>query len=412
MLHFRSLMNDYHLKDLSNKIKSVLLSRKKSGLYASAQTPYGYRKSEDGTKLIIDETSATVMRRIFDMRYQGMAYGKIAAALNRDGVLAPRAYMNTVSGKTDSKASGIWLCASVKNILNSEVYLGTMILNYTGTLSYKNDQIIRKPESEWIRREGAHEAIVSRDVWDVVQKINSEAKKRASWQTPNTPKLFTRKLICADCRGKLVASTSSRKQKNGIIKRYVTYCCSKFLLSGRCVCSCHSIGEITLKRIVMSEVKEKAQALVLDEAGVMEKLGRRLVLNDGERLKEMRQEIAKLRRRIKELENTIAKLYEDKLSGIINESTFLTLVQKSEQERIGKAERLDALLSEIYKAEQNTADIHKWAAAVRKYYNIQELNRDIIDKLIDHIEIGERTIVDGVKHQKIKIFYRFVGPVS
>ena len=36
MLHFRSLMNDYHLKDLSGKIKSVLYVKKKSGQYLTA----------------------------------------------------------------------------------------------------------------------------------------------------------------------------------------------------------------------------------------------------------------------------------------------------------------------------------------------------------------------------------------
>ena len=36
MLHFRSLMNDYHLRDLSSKVKSVLLSKRKSGQYLKA----------------------------------------------------------------------------------------------------------------------------------------------------------------------------------------------------------------------------------------------------------------------------------------------------------------------------------------------------------------------------------------
>lgn len=49
---------------------------------------------------------------------------------------------------------------------------------------------------------------------------------------------------------------------------------------------------------------------------------------------------------------------------------------------------------------------------MRKYSDIQELDREIIDELIDHIEIGERTVVDGQRHQDIKVFYRFVGLVD
>ena len=35
-----------------------------------------------------------------------------------------------------------------------------------------------------------------------------------------------------------------------------------------------------------------------------------------------------------------------------------------------------------------------------------------LDELIDHIEIGERTVVDGHRRQDIKVFYRFVGLVE
>ena len=107
-----------------------------------------------------------------------------------------------------------------------------------------------------------------------------------------------------------------------------------------------------------------------------------------------------------------AKLYEDKYSGAISESTFMVLVQKNEQDRLSKVERLDALLSEVDGAEKETAAIHDWAAIIRKYLDISELDRTIIDELIDHIEIGERTIVNGQRKQDIKVFYRFVGLVE
>lgn len=53
----------------------------------------------------------------------------------------------------------------------------------------------------------------------------------------------------------------------------------------------------------------------------------------------------------------------------------------------------------------------KWASIIKKYLDLQELDRETVDELIDHIEIGERTVIDGQKQQDIKIFYRFVGEV-
>ena len=76
MLHFRSLMNDYHLKDLSNKVKSVLHAKMCNGQYIAAYAPYGYRKSEeDRHRLVIDEEAAAVVRRMFELRRAGMTYG-------------------------------------------------------------------------------------------------------------------------------------------------------------------------------------------------------------------------------------------------------------------------------------------------------------------------------------------------
>ena len=106
-----------------------------------------------------------------------------------------------------------------------------------------------------------------------------------------------------------------------------------------------------------------------------------------------------------------ARLYEDKFSGALNEDAFVVLMQKNERERMIKVERLTLLLSEVEQSEKKIADIHTWTETIRKYLNLQKLDRAIIDELIDHIEVGESTVVDGHRRQDIKIFYRFVGLV-
>ena len=63
------------------------------------------------------------------------------------------------------------------------------------------------------------------------------------------------------------------------------------------------------------------------------------------------------------------------------------------------------------KARQEVENIRKWAGIVRRYLDVQELDREIVEELIDHIEIGERSVIDGQRKQDIKIFYRFVGVV-
>ncbi|UZT81647.1 recombinase family protein [Caproicibacterium sp. BJN0003] len=413
MLHFRSLMNDYHLKDLSEKIKSVRHAKMKSGQFLSAYAPYGYCKSEnDKHKLVIDEYAAAVVRRAFDMRQKGAAYGKIAAALNLDGIRSPRGYWHSLYGTGECQYSQLWTCSTVKNLLNNEVYLGNLLMNYTGSRSYKDGTMIYKPETEWIRCEATHEPIIMREEWEAVQEINRAASFRVANNREPTRSLFSGKLVCADCKSPLIANAETHRRKNGTVKRYVSYYCGRYVNSGRSVCSWHRIYEMTLVQIVMAEIKAHAEAISLDEAGVLEKLKSRMAQYDEQRMANTRQDIGKLRRRLQELESMTAKLYEDKVSGAVSESTFSVLIAKNEQERLIKAERLDALLSEVKKSDQDAADIQSWAAMIRKYLNLKELDRETIDELIDHIEIGERTVVDGKRRQDVKVFYRFVGQVN
>ncbi|MFT9057191.1 MAG: recombinase family protein [Ethanoligenens sp.] len=413
MLHFRSLMNDYHLKDLSNKIKSVRYAKMKSGQFLSSYAPYGYQKSaEDKHKLIIDAYTAGVVRRIFTMRRESAAYGKITAALNKDGILSPRAYWHGHNRKDGKVYSPFWTCASVKHILSNEVYLGTLLMNYTGSRTYKDSTMIHKPESEWIRFEHAHEAIVPRDVWEAAQEINRAASLRTAKNRKPIPSLFSGKLVCADCKATLGADTETQHRKNGSMKRYVSYCCGRHVRSGLSVCSWHRIYEKTLAQIVMAEIQAHAEAATLDEAGLVDALKHRMARDDEQHMNDIRREAAILRHRLRDLEGIAAKLYEDKISGEVSRDTFAVLIQKSEREHVAKAERFDMLLSEIKQSEQQTADIQNWTAVIRKYVHLQMLDRETVDELIDHIEIGERTIIDGKRRQDVKVFYRFVGQVD
>lgn len=413
MLHFRSLMNDYHLRDLSSKIKSVLHSKKVSGQYVSAYAPYGYQKStEDKHKLVIDEYAAGIVRRIYEMRLAGTAYSRIAAVLNGEGILPPRRYWQQNCGKGPETSAQLWTDTMVKVILRNEVYTGTLCQNRTGSRSYKDPTLINKPASAWIRHEAAHEAIVSTEVWQTVQTINQTAKERTTNNQAPLPKLFSSILVCADCKSPMVASSQIQHRKNGDVKRYVSYSCNRYLRSGRCVCSRHRVSELTLAQIISEEIRAQAQAVTLDKDAVVDKLKCQIADLDERRLSGVKQEISRLRRRVHELESLTAKLYEDKYSGAISGDTFVLLMQKNEQERLAKAERLEALLAEVNAAEKKVAAIHDWAVLIQKYLNLQKLDRAVLDELIDHIEIGERTVVDGQRHQDIKVFYRYVGLVE
>lgn len=412
MLHFRSLMNDYHLKDLSNKIKSVLHAKMRSGQFLAAYAPYGYRKSEeDRHRLVIDGDAAAVVRRMFELRRTGMAYGKIAGVLNREGILSPRWYWAVKYGNGTCKYAKLWMYATVRNVLTNEIYAGTLIQNQTGSRSYKDSTMICKPKSEWIRHEGAHEAIISQELWAAVQAINQEKSLISADNALPKPFLFTGKLVCADCNAPLQGNRETHRRKNGTYKTYVSYVCSRYIGSGHSACSRHTIYEMTLTKLVLSEIRAHAEKLELNETDVLDRLQRQRSATSAKYMENIRQEITKLRRRIYELEHSIAKLYEDKVCGIISSASFSMLMQKGEMERLQEEAHLEKLVSITQQQEQETANMQHWADIIRRHLHIRELNRETVDELIDHIEIGERIDVDGKRVREIKIFYRFVGDI-
>jgi DNA invertase Pin-like site-specific DNA recombinase len=209
----KTLVNDAYSRDISVKTRSALNVKRAGGDYVGACPIYGYRKSEDDkNRLAIDEYPANVVRDIYRMKLEGTAAARIADTLNALGVLSPYMYKkdrglphpkNGYADKEDAK----WSATTIIRILTDETYAGTLVQGRKGTLNYKIKDIIDKPESEWKRTENAHEAIVSRLDFDLVQKLMRLDTRTA----PGGDKvhLFSGMLICGHCGARMTRKTNT-----------------------------------------------------------------------------------------------------------------------------------------------------------------------------------------------------------
>jgi len=126
----------------------------------------------------------------------------------------------------------------------------------------------------------------------------------------------------------------------------------------------------------------------------------------------LRQEIGHSESRLQKLMKQSAKLYEDKVGGSIDKGAFLLLMRRNEQELASQTERLKKLRADLAEVEQAAVAVRKWTASIKKCLDLQEIDRAVIDELIDHIEVGERCRINGRLVQNIKVVYRFVGSVE
>ncbi|MCO8230659.1 recombinase family protein [Streptococcus suis] len=208
---FRNLLNDFYAKDVSEKVKSAMNSMKRSGKNMSWLPPFGYLKDpEDRFKIIIDETVAPIVRRIFALYLDGNSYQTIARLLNEEQVITPAErkmqisqarYAKSLRLTTEQKRN-VWSSTTVGQILKNEAYKGTYLFN---TRTYVRGKHVFRPKSEWERIENNHEAIISSELFEqVVQLKESKATKRKQHQIPKTSSVLTGLIRCEHCDHSLI----------------------------------------------------------------------------------------------------------------------------------------------------------------------------------------------------------------
>ena len=124
---------------------------------------------------MVDTYAAGVVQDIFRMKLHGMSQDAIAGKLNRDGILSPMEYKNSmgINFRTvfRAKAASGWSPVAVRRILENEVYIGNLVQGRQSTPNHKVKKSIRKDKGDWVRVEKNHEPVVSERDFAVVQKL-------------------------------------------------------------------------------------------------------------------------------------------------------------------------------------------------------------------------------------------------
>ncbi|MCL2409137.1 MAG: recombinase family protein [Oscillospiraceae bacterium] len=411
ILPFINAINDFYVRDVSRRIKSVMHAKAKEGHKLSGTTPYGYdRHDTERHRLVVDRHAAEVVRKMFALRAIGMGYSKVAGELNKEGVLPPRLYYFKQQGReTTAITTEVWTSRTVKLILCNELYLGHTVSLKRGIRSYRDKYEYRCDESEWIRVENTHPAIIDNELWDKVQTINNTAKKKGVMLKAPQRSLFSGLLVCSDCGAKMGYFKRQEANKNGKVIDISAYGCITYTCSGGTACSTHRIMGKNLKSIVLEHIKETAAQIEFDEDRVVEKLMQSLVGNQRGDKAAIAKGIRTLEQQLYSFDNQIDALYEDKISGFISTDKFSETIQQLEADRTKLERRLFLLTESAEEIENKLNDTRHWTALIREKSTIIEVDRELLEALINKIEIGARVKTNGVIMQDVRIFFKYVG---
>jgi DNA invertase Pin-like site-specific DNA recombinase len=153
---FRNLVYEMYSHDLSEKVKSARLAAAKSRKQCCSYPFYGYMKDPaDPRKLIIDEESSAVVRKIYNLAESGLTGSQIAAELNKEKFPTPRQRQQKYGAKHQwtQYREDFWTDSHTTKILNDERYTGKQIYGKMRVAEVGIKEKVFLKKNGWLFRE-------------------------------------------------------------------------------------------------------------------------------------------------------------------------------------------------------------------------------------------------------------------
>lgn len=392
---FKGVINDMYVRDISKKIRSSLIERKKAGNFLGVTAPYGYQKDPNNKfHLIINEKEAEVVKRVFRLYLEGNGLTRIAQILTKDGIPVPGESRDI--GKTRRTALySSWKQTTIRRILDNRVYLGELVQFKRRKINYKSKRRITVPEEERYICRGTHEAIIDEESFNAVQNI---LKKNKSFKGTKHDYLFKGLLFCSECGARLNVTYSNYALKRYGEYRYTTICYSYSRLYSD-ICTRHSNSIPELEEVLIKHIKEVCKRYInenlQDELISMAKKQKQLELkqiSNEKRLETISQKISDIGLYIK-------NLYMDKVKGVVSENDYISLVADFTKDRdnlIKEKEELITIINNQKPQIDETAKIEKLA---KEFLSLEKPTKQLLNELIEKITISE--------NKEINIYFKF-----
>ena len=174
-------------------------------------------------------------------------------------------------------------------------------------------------------------------------------------------------------------------------------------------CSSHYIMYDELYEVVLRDIQQLLHEVRNDKEKFLRMVMDRVNADDTSEDQRIEQEIESLQSRISELEAKFDRLYDDRLDGLLSDKKFKELSSRCEAEQENLNSRLEVLKAQRDAEAATERDVEEFMQIAEDYWGVTNLDKQLLNRLVESIVIGERTKNGAGVEQEIAINYRFVG---
>lgn len=389
VIPFSNIVNDMYAKDVSRKIRSSIEILMKSGefLPPSGSIPYGYLRDEKNNTYIIDEETAPIVQEIFKMKLQGVSDCEIIRTLNRKQIPSPGKirYLRGMT-KAEKYKDAVWVGSTLRKLLSNEVYLGHRVHG-----KVKRDCLgaekKRRPQEEWEYVYNVHPALISEEDFQKIRQIKEKGREKQAQcnkhqkRSLEERRLLTGKIYCGDC-GTLMGARKGNQRLTSKKSPRIFYQCDGYEYSGRTRCFNHYISQ----KDVLEKIKNAMNVqfkLIAESDRVIKSIQddkeEMLALHDKKR-KEINDELTKM-------DMKKERLLIDYNDDMVSNEEYRYIRQKYDDEEQKLRKILDFAEKERRKQEKQLRITEEWVKLMKQFMPQKNIDRKLIEHLIDTIYV-------------------------
>ena len=397
---FLNIMNEWYAKDTSNKIKAVFDSRMKDGKRCSGSIPYGYnRLPTDKQTLVVDSEAAEVVKKIFLLAYEGKSPRAIAEQLTAEKILIPAAHEKANHPEQYNGQSYtdpyLWGVSTVRTILDRQEYIGNTVLHKSVGTNFKLHKRKGTDESEQYVFENTHEPIITKELWDSVQRRRQRVERASAWGT-HTNRL-SGYLYCADCGRRMTLQTHYSK-KDGSVQ--YSYRCGGYA-SKINSCTAHGITASAVEELLLSTVQRLSRFVLQDEQAFAIELKKLWDDQQATKPEQNKADLKQFQKRYDELSDLVRGLYENFISGLLSERQYKQLMKQYDDEQAEMEAKIEFLEKSLTEEKLKSPDIDQIISLIRKYKEPTEITDMMFSELVDKIIVYEPEGKGNNREQKV-----------